>query len=144
MNVLIKADEIRYYLEDSAAKALFCFAGTAELDLGAQAQAAFDMVESCEHFILIGTADGIRGDSFEEVLATADDTRASAACSASDTAVIPYRSGTTGRLEGAELTHVYLVPNALGRDGCFIMPRTAPTRGSSASRCSTRSAWPPS
>ena len=63
MNVLMKADEIRSYLTDYSAKALICFAGTSDLDLGVQGRAAFDAVNTCEHFILIGEARPARSSS---------------------------------------------------------------------------------
>ena len=42
LNVLLKRREIAYHLEDSEAKALFCFEGTPELPLGEAGWAGFE------------------------------------------------------------------------------------------------------
>ena len=52
INVLLKNEEIAYHLRDAEARAFFCFAGTPELHLGAEGRAAFDAVDTCEHFFL--------------------------------------------------------------------------------------------
>ena len=56
LNILLTEREIAYHLEDSAARAYFCFEGTAELPVGQAGRAAFDRTGSCEHFVLL-TAD---------------------------------------------------------------------------------------
>src|SRR5437588_5193008 len=50
LNVLLKRREIAYHLEDSDARALFCFEGTPELPLGEAGWAAYGEVAGCEHF----------------------------------------------------------------------------------------------
>ncbi|QBI56567.1 long-chain-fatty-acid--CoA ligase [Streptomonospora litoralis] len=122
LNVLSASREIAYYLEDSDAKALFCFEGTPELPLGERGKAAFDAAPGTEHFIVLpaqplatessiegaetlwGALDGV-SDRFESVQTAAD-----------DTAVILYTSGTTGHPKGAELSHQNMLMNAVVSD----------------------------
>ena len=125
MNVLLKAEEIEYYLRDADARAFFCFAGTPELHLGEEGRAAFESVSTCEHFVLIGAADGVEGDSYAELVAAADPAFDSARTAETDTSVILYTSGTTGQPKGAELSHSNLVLNAIG---CNRLFRTTPDR----------------
>ncbi|MFQ5632836.1 MAG: AMP-binding protein, partial [bacterium] len=49
LNVLFKRREVAYHLQDSDAKAYFCFQGTPELPMGEEGKAGFDQVDSCEH-----------------------------------------------------------------------------------------------
>ena len=53
LNILLKAREVEYHLNDSKAKAYFCFEGTEELPMGSQGHTAFEKVPSCEHFWMI-------------------------------------------------------------------------------------------
>ncbi|MFE7837790.1 long-chain fatty acid--CoA ligase [Streptomyces sp. NPDC057474] len=118
LNILLKAEEIAYHLADSGAKAYFCFEGTAELPLGAEGRRGFSEVDGCEHFFLItaaasspGTAEGAA--TLGEAVAQLSTEFESVATEATDTAVILYTSGTTGRPKGAELTHTNMLLNAV-------------------------------
>jgi long-chain acyl-CoA synthetase len=118
LNILLTEREIAYHLADSAAKAYFCFEGTPELPTGKFGIAAYEATPACEHFVLL-TADRTGTSPIAEIESLADfvhgqpETVTSAATAETDTAVILYTSGTTGRPKGAELTHSNMVHNAL-------------------------------
>src|SRR6187549_2594916 len=56
LNVLLKGREVAYHLDDSDAKAYFCFQGTPELPMAQEGYAGFELTEGCETFVVI-TAD---------------------------------------------------------------------------------------
>jgi long-chain acyl-CoA synthetase len=118
LNVLLTEREIAYHLEDSQAKAYFCFQGTAELPMGEAGLAAFQSTEGCEHFVLL-TADPAdvspipQVETFAEFVHRQPTAFVSLPTAETDTAVILYTSGTTGRPKGAELTHSNMAHNAL-------------------------------
>lgn len=124
LNVLLKGREIAYHLDDSDAKAYFCFQGTPELPMGAEGKAGFDAAAGCEHFFVI-TADPaapspIEGtETFGQALAGQAPTFETVATSDDDTAVILYTSGTTGQPKGAELRHSNMLSNALVSEKLF-------------------------
>ena len=118
LNVLLKAREVAYHLDDSDAVAYFCFEGTPELPMAKEGAAAFEQTPGCEHFIVI-TGDPAAAAPVEgaitlgAAMAGQAPTFDTHEVSDDDTAVILYTSGTTGQPKGAELTHANMSSNAL-------------------------------
>jgi long-chain acyl-CoA synthetase len=98
MNPLLKAREVAYYLSDSQATVLFVAQSFAAEARAGAAQAGARVVEVGSTFLAGLTAHPIADGVVDR--------------NESDTAVILYTSGTTGRPKGAELTHANLVRNA--------------------------------
>ena len=129
LNVLLKAREVAYHLDDSDAKAYFCFEGTAELPIGQEGHAGFQQAEGCEHFFVI-TADLAAESPIEGVQTLAQalgaPTFESVETDEDDTAVILYTSGTTGKPKGAELRHRNMRDNATLGESLFQIDPAQP------------------
>ncbi len=118
LSVLLKKDEIQYHLEDSDAKAYFCFVGTEDLPMGHNGFTAFKEVNTCEHFFMIMPKPDMPSPmegaaTLGSLMAGQSPYLKTVATVANDTALIIYTSGTTGKPKGAELTHSNLLLNAM-------------------------------
>jgi long-chain acyl-CoA synthetase len=107
LNVLLRAPEIAYHLEDSGALVLITWEGVlAEAVKGAEAAGSGAI-------FAVGHAAGAAGAMpFERLLDGVAPPVEMAMRQPADTAVVVYTSGTTGQPKGAELTHIQLYMNA--------------------------------
>lgn len=111
LSVLLKPEEIAYYLSDSESAMFFCFAGTPNIPMGKYGKEGFDKTKSCKQLISIGNlSDDIQ--NFDDLIKNEDTVFESYMTSSEDTAVIIYTSGTTEQPKGAELSHLNLFSNA--------------------------------
>lgn len=101
MNTMLKRAEVAYHLDDSGARAYFF----SDDYLPEDAQRGFDDIPTCEFSVAVGDLTDLVGEYCnDDVLVPTE---------ATDTAVVLYTSGTTGKPKGAELTHANLLMNAL-------------------------------
>jgi len=110
LNVLFKAPEVAYHLEDSDSVALVVYEGFLE-----EAAKGFENVrETCHNLVVFAPQGNVPGGAFDlmALLKEAPSTFDIMQTMPDDTAVILYTSGTTGRPKGAELTHFNMFYNA--------------------------------
>lgn len=107
LNVLLKAPEVAFHLGDCQARTLITWQGV----LGDAAKGAAEA--GVREIYAVGHAGNAAAAApFEQLLAAPADGHPIAPRELTDTAVIVYTSGTTGRPKGAELTHIQLYMNA--------------------------------
>lgn len=118
LSVLLKREEVEYHLNDSDAKAYFCFLGAPGLPMLEEGYAGFQKAGNCKDFFVItakptdpSPLEGVK--TMGMLMGGQSPVTETVATGAEDTAVIIYTSGTTGRPKGAELTHSSLQLNAI-------------------------------
>ncbi|GAB3857393.1 long-chain fatty acid--CoA ligase [Nocardioides maradonensis] len=124
LNVLLRAREIAYHLDDADVRAYFCFEGTDELAMAAEGHAGLKRTRGVEHFFVIASdplapspVDGT--ETVAQALARMSTRFDSLVREPGDTAVILYTSGTTGQPKGAELTHANTMMNVTALNRLF-------------------------
>src|SRR3954454_21891689 len=106
MNVLLKGREVKFYLSDPEAKAVFAWHDFADAAEQGASEAGAELF-------------AVKPGEFEKLLAGHEPDRDVAERAGDDTAVILYTSGTTGQPKGAELTHDNLRRNVEVSAGLF-------------------------
>lgn len=111
INVLLKAHEIQYCLEDADATVFFAWHGLLQ-----ESVKAYNAAETCHHFIVVdlpgATCEPPVGESLHALMAQAAPDFPLVETMPDDGAVILHTSGTTGLPKGAELTHFNMFFNA--------------------------------
>ena len=120
MNVLLKRREVAFYLGDPDARVVLAWHEFADEAMAGAHETGAECIV-------------VRPGEFEQMLAAAIPVHDVAAKVGSDTAVILYTSGTTGRPKGAELTHANLRRNVEAMTGIFSLgPDDVAPRGAAA------------
>jgi long-chain acyl-CoA synthetase len=122
LNVLMNAEEIACYLEDSEASAIVTWEA-----LLPQTLEAARRVPTCKD-VIVAKADATDASapdgavSLNALIRGSEPERQEADTRPDDTAVVLYTSGTTGKAKGAELTHFNMFFNAVNA-GAMLFPK---------------------
>jgi long-chain acyl-CoA synthetase len=106
INVLYRAEEIAYILQDSEAKAFILYAGFVEQGIAGAKNAPL-----VSQVVVVGDAAPQGTTSWQTILDVSSPPRSLVTVNPGDIATICYTSGTTGRCKGAMLTHRNFISN---------------------------------
>jgi len=112
MNVLLKAPEVAYYLQDAGAQAFFFWDGFADEAMRGSADVA-DLRLRVSVAAVPNTPAPEGASDFMELVVGVNPSGEITPTAPDDVAVILYTSGTTGKPKGAQLTHDNLLMNCI-------------------------------